>query len=61
MDPEPELVVMTEEAVGGVLLDHTDAAEVAVADILPDRFDALVSVILHPELTPPSAGWMLCR
>jgi hypothetical protein len=45
MDPEPDLEVMPEAAEGGVQLNHTDAAEIAVTDISPDRFDALVSVI----------------
>jgi hypothetical protein len=43
MDPEPDVV--SDEAVGGVLLDHTDVAEGAVADISSDRCDTLVSVI----------------
>jgi hypothetical protein len=43
MDPEPDVV--SDKAMGGVLPDHTDVAEGAVADISSDRFDTLVSVI----------------
>jgi hypothetical protein len=60
MDPEPEVV--NEVALSGVLLDHTDDTEEAMADILSDRFKTLVLVIsdLLSTVDASQHDWIPC-